>query len=145
MVYKCKITDVQPGESIKYATPYTYFSDNKQVGRVVFTKKIAGKWKDWYNLSNVIIYSEFRGLGTTCIEKRCFSIHDYCFFTNKNYVFISKKGLCDKMLKCVLKKYTDEKVYLEVDENNIPAIKCYTKCGFTIKEKIKKNYVMILS
>jgi hypothetical protein len=24
------------------------------------------------------------------------------------------------MLKCVLKKYTDEKVYLEVDENNIP-------------------------
>ena len=114
MVYKCKITDVQSGESIKYATPYTYFSDNKPVGRVVFTKKLAGKWKDWYNLSNVIIYSEFRGL-----------------------------GLCDKMLKCVLKKYTDEKVYLEVDENNIPAIKCYTKCGFTIKEKIKKNYVMI--
>ena len=47
------------------------------------------------------------------------------------------------MLKCVLKKYTDEKVYLEVDENNIPAIKVYTKCGFTIKEKLKKNYIMI--
>jgi len=49
------------------------------------------------------------------------------------------------MLKCVFKKYTNEKVYLEVDENNIPAIKCYTNCGFTIKEKIKKNYIMILS
>ena len=47
------------------------------------------------------------------------------------------------MLKCVLKKYNDEKIYLEVDENNIPAIKCYTKCGFIIKEKIKKNYIMI--
>jgi len=31
-------------------------------------------------------------LGTACIEKRCFSIHDYCLFTNKNIVFISKKG-----------------------------------------------------
>ena len=28
-------------------------------------------------------------LGTTCIEKRCFSIHDYCLYTNKNIVFIS--------------------------------------------------------
>ena len=33
-----------------------------------------------------------RVLGTTCIEKQRFSIHDYCLFTNKNYVFISKKG-----------------------------------------------------
>jgi hypothetical protein len=28
-------------------------------------------------------------LGTACIEKRCFSIHDYCLYTNKNIVFIS--------------------------------------------------------
>ena len=32
------------------------------------------------------------GGGTACIEKRCFSIHDYCLFTNKNIVFINKKG-----------------------------------------------------
>ena len=31
-------------------------------------------------------------IGTACIEKRCFSIHDYCLFTNKNIVFISEKG-----------------------------------------------------
>ncbi len=114
MVYKCKITEIQSGESIKYATAYTYLLDDKQIGRVVFTKKISGKWKDWYLLSNVIIYSEYRGL-----------------------------GLCDKMLKCVLKKYLNKKIYLEVKENNIPAIKCYTKCGFKIKNKYKKNIVMI--
>ena len=36
--------------------------------------------------------------GTACIEKHCFSIHDYCLFNNKNYVFIVKKGMID-MLK----------------------------------------------
>lgn len=97
MGYKCKITEIQKGESKQYATAYTYFSDDKPIGRVVLTKKIAGKWKDSYLLSNVIIYPEYRGF-----------------------------GLCDKMLKCVLKKYTNEKVYLEVEENNIPAVKCYT-------------------
>lgn len=114
MGYKCKITEIQKGESKQYATAYTYFSDDKPIGRVVLTKKIAGKWKDSYLLSNVIIYPEYRGL-----------------------------GLCDKMLKCVLKKYINKKVYLEVEENNIPAVKCYTKCGFKIKDRDKKIIVMI--
>jgi len=47
------------------------------------------------------------------------------------------------MLKCVLEKYINKKVYLEVEENNIPAVKCYTKCGFKIKDKDKKRIVMI--
>ncbi len=37
----------------------------------------------------ILIYSV---VGTACIEKQCFSIHDYCLFNNKNYVFIVKKG-----------------------------------------------------
>lgn len=109
MVYKCKVTDIEWGESKKYATPYTYFKDDKPIGRVVFTKKIGGKWKGWYRLSNVIIYPEYRGI-----------------------------GLCDKMLKCALKKYNNEKVYLEVDKNNTSAIKCYLKCGFKVKDDGKK-------
>ena len=114
MVYKCKITEIEKGESKQYATAYTYFSDDKPIGRVVLTKKIAGKWKDWYLLSNVVIYPEFRGL-----------------------------GLCGKMLKCVLKKYANEKIYLEVKEENIPAVKCYIKSGFEIQDKIKKLLIMI--
>lgn len=114
MVYKCKITEVESGESKKYTIPYTYFSDNKPIGRIVFTKKIAGKWKGWYLLSNVIIYPEFRGF-----------------------------GLCDKMLKCVLKKYADEKVYLFVRADNIAAIKCYAKNGFKAIGKVKKNIYMV--
>jgi NurA-like 5'-3' nuclease len=42
MVYKCKITEIQKSESKQYATAYTYFPDNKPIGRVVITKKIAG-------------------------------------------------------------------------------------------------------
>ena len=113
MVYKCKVTEIKPGES-KNSISYTYFSDNKPVGRITFTKKTVGKWKGWVLLSNVIIYPEFRGL-----------------------------GLCDKMLKCVLKKYANEKVYLFVREDNIAAIKCYTKNGFKAIDKVKKNIYMV--
>jgi RimJ/RimL family protein N-acetyltransferase len=114
MVYKCKITEVMPGES-KKSVSYTYFSDNnKLVGRITFTKKIAGKWKGWQLLSNVIIYPEFRGL-----------------------------KLCDKMFKCVLKKYANDKVYLTVHEDNIAAIKCYVKNGFKAIDKVKKNIFMV--
>ena len=113
MVYKCEITAISSGEN-KKAIPYTYFSNEKQIGRVVLTKKISGKWKDWYLLSNVVIYSEFRGF-----------------------------GFCGKMLKCILKKNSDKKIYLQVHETNIPAIKCYTKCGFRIYDKLKKYVLMI--
>ena len=49
---------------------------------------IIEKKKDNENQINHTSLSQ----GTACIEKRCFSIHDYCLFTNKNIVFISKKG-----------------------------------------------------
>ena len=48
-------------------------------------------------------------IGTACIEKQCFSIYDYGLFTNKNIVFISKKGKgpkrAIKLLNIKLKKY----------------------------------------
>ena len=51
---------------------------------------------------------------TTCIEKRCFSIHDYCLSNNKNKVFIIKKGRWnldyDKYIQ-------DRKVYLTNIDN----------------------------
>jgi sphingolipid delta-4 desaturase len=43
--------------------------------------------------------------GTACIEKRCFSIHNYCLFTNKNYVFISKKGKLGKFIWIILQGF----------------------------------------
>lgn len=111
MVYKCVITETEKGER---GTAYTYFKDDKPIGRLVITKKNLGKWKGWYLLSNVVIYPEFRGL-----------------------------GFCGKMLKCVLKKYANEKIYLEVKEGNIPAVKCYIESGFEIQDKIKKLLIMI--
>ena len=36
--------------------------------------------------------------GTTCIEKRCFSIHDYCLLLIK-LCFISKKGRVAQLVR----------------------------------------------
>ena len=114
MSYKCIKSDIQNGESIKYAEPYIYCKNNEKIGRAVLTKKIAGKWKEYYLLNNVIIYQKYRG-----------------------------KGYCEKMLKCILKKYIGKNIYLEVDKLNIPAVKCYIKCGFTIKDETNKHLIMI--
>lgn len=65
--------------------------------------------------------------------------------TNKKY---RGKGYCQKNLK----KLTDlaneklgiEKFELEVEIDNIPAIKCYERVGFKIKKRIKGEYQMVL-
>jgi ribosomal protein S18 acetylase RimI-like enzyme len=41
------------------------------------------------------------------------------------------------LLQDKITKYT-----LDVRSNNLPAIKCYEKVGFIIKEKTKTNYLM---
>jgi hypothetical protein len=73
-------------------------------------------------LSLIYTHPDYRG--TTCIEKRCFSIHDYCLFTNKNIVFISKKGkkICYNHIKKIINLYKDtiKKYDLHVDKDNIP-------------------------
>lgn len=115
MRYSCKTTSIENGESKRYATPYSYYKGSELVGRAVLTKKIAGKWKGWHLLSNVIIYPKFRG-----------------------------QGLCKKMLKCIIKKHGEKKVYLEVDNKNLPAVNCYLNCRFIKKEQIGKLIIMIL-
>lgn len=65
--------------------------------------------------------------------------------TNKKY---RGKGYCRKNLKKLTdlanKKLKINKFTLEVEIDNIPAIKCYEKVGFKIKKKIKNEYQMIL-
>jgi ribosomal protein S18 acetylase RimI-like enzyme len=67
-----KITKILNGES-KKAKPYTMYINNKKIGRAVITKTTRGQFKDYYLLSNVIIYKEFRGkkLCSTMISKIC--------------------------------------------------------------------------
>lgn len=40
------------------------------------------------------------------------------------------KGLCTKFLGCVMKKYSDKTVFLDVLIDNEPAVRCYTNLGF---------------
>jgi len=48
------------------------------------------------------------------------------------------------MLKCIIKKHGEKKVYLEVDNKNLPAVNCYLNCRFIKKEQIGKLIIMIL-
>ena len=67
-----KITEIHNGES-KKAIPHTMYINNKKAGRAVLTKTTRGKFKDYYLLSNVIIYKDFRGkkLCSIMINKIC--------------------------------------------------------------------------
>jgi predicted GNAT family acetyltransferase len=52
------------------------------------------------------------------------------------------KGLCTQFLECVLKKYSDKTVFLNVLINNEPAVKCYTKLGFKEVDRGKSTIWM---
>jgi hypothetical protein len=54
--------------------------------------------------------------GTACIEKQRFSIHDYCLFNNKNYVFIVKKGIFNTIVNSEMCEFksTDEDIYNDI-------------------------------
>jgi RimJ/RimL family protein N-acetyltransferase len=62
--------------------------------------------------------------------------------THKNY---RNQGICKKTIKklIVLTNNKFNKYELEVEENNIPAIKCYEKVGFTLEKKYKYNNIQI--
>ena len=64
--------------------------------------------------------------------------------TNSNYRNLQ---FCQKNISMFLSNITIinpiNKFALYVDKENIPAIKCYEKCGFEIKELVKdKAYLM---
>ena len=115
MGFTCKKTKLMDGESVICSTAYTYYNNKIPIGRCVVTKKIRGNFKGWVNVNNVVIYEDHRG-----------------------------KGYCPKMLKCVLNKYKNNKIYIEVHKNNIPAIKCYHRCGFKVNKIVKNEIIMIL-
>ena len=62
--------------------------------------------------------------------------------TNKNY---RNKGICKKTLNklIILTNNKFNKYELEVEENNIPAIKCYEKVGFVLDKKYKYNNIKV--
>ena len=47
------------------------------------------------------------------------------------------KGLCRKIVEHAVNR--KKNLYLDVDPDNITAIKCYKKCGFIFKKKLS-NY-----
>ena len=73
----------------------------------------------------------------------------------KNSVYISMvhvsesyrgKGLCNQVLGNLIKSYKGINYFdLEVEKNNVPAVKCYSKLGFKIEEEKEeeKVYYMI--
>jgi RimJ/RimL family protein N-acetyltransferase len=62
--------------------------------------------------------------------------------TNKYY---RNQGICKKTLNklIILTNKKFNKYELEVEENNIPAIKCYEKVGFVIDKKYKYNNIKV--
>lgn len=50
-----------------------------------------------------------------------------------------RKGFAGILLSSILKKHSDCEIFLEVHEDNIPAIRLYHKLGFQ-KQAIRKNY-----
>lgn len=62
--------------------------------------------------------------------------------TNKNY---RNKGICKRTLDklIILTNNKFNKYILEVEENNIHAIKCYEKVGFILDKKYKYNNINV--
>mgnify|MGYP001211341605 FL=1 len=66
-----------------------------------------------------------------------------------NMIHTSKKyrnqGMCKKTLNklIILTNNKFNKYELEVEENNIPAIKCYEKVGFVLDKKYKYNNINV--
>ena len=62
--------------------------------------------------------------------------------TNNNY---RNQGICKKTLKKLINLTNNKfnKYELEVEENNIPAIKCYEKVGFILEKKYKYNNIKV--
>jgi ribosomal protein S18 acetylase RimI-like enzyme len=52
------------------------------------------------------------------------------------------RGLCTKFLQCIMKKYSDKVIFLDVLIKNEPAIKCYTKLGFKEIDKGRSTLYM---
>ena len=103
-----KITKILDGES-KKAIPYTMYIDSKKVGRAVITKTIRGKFKNYYYLSNVIIYKEFRG------KKLCsIMISKICSIYKKVHLKVKKDNI--PAVKCYkragFKVFSETKYYL---------------------------------
>lgn len=111
---KIKQVNLNKMESKLYSKAYSLIDNNNILGRCVLTKKIKGKYKNYYNLNNVIIYSKFRG-----------------------------KGYCSIMIKKVMNLYKKYNIYLEVNKKNIPAFKCYKKAGFKKLLEMKNIIIMI--
>lgn len=68
-----------------------------------------------------------------------------CDFAEIDDIFVDekfrKKGVASSLLEKTIESVKDktQKIFLEVRENNIPAINLYTKYGFT-KVSVRKNY-----
>lgn len=62
--------------------------------------------------------------------------------TNKNY---RKQGICKRTLRKLIHLTNNKfnKYILEVEENNIHAIKCYEKVGFMLDKKYKYNNIKV--
>jgi ribosomal protein S18 acetylase RimI-like enzyme len=110
---KCKVVEQNKGEQSKTITSYGYFDGDKKIAHCSMRLKTRGDDMGTYTLQNVLIIPEYRG-----------------------------KGLCTKFLECVLKKYSDKTVFLDVLINNEPAVRCYTKLGFKEVERGRSSMWM---
>ena len=88
-------------EQDKTITSYGYFDEDKKIAHCSMKLKTRGDNVGTYTLQKVSIIPEYRG-----------------------------KGLCTKFLGCVMKKYSDKTVFLDVLIDNEPAVRCYTNLGF---------------
>lgn len=62
--------------------------------------------------------------------------------TNKNY---RKQGICKRTLRKLIHLTNNKfnKYILEVEENNIHAVRCYKKVGFMLDKKYKYNNIKV--
>jgi ribosomal protein S18 acetylase RimI-like enzyme len=94
---------------------YGYFDGEVKIASCILREKIRGEFKGSYSLEKVFIEEEYRG-----------------------------RGLCRKFLECIFKKkeYSGKTIFLDVLQNNEPAIKCYTNLGFKEIDKGRSTLYM---